>query len=157
MKFKENITIEESLVAYIRDRKTGKVTRVVLKKPYSKYTIWEKFLKRIGKDPYPGTMTEWGLERIAKCYANLSGQEHVDQIGAKYNSSWVKKSVTPILYERTLIIQNDNDVFSGGHNYTQIALFSSSGSNPHNTIDISLDLSGASDIDWWVRIDLEFT
>jgi len=156
MKLKESLNIEEGLTAYIRNKETGEVRKLILKKPYSKYTLWEKFLKWIGRDPYPGTMTSWGLEQVAKRYANVSGAEYIDQVAAYDGSTWYKKTVTPTVSNATITIKNDTDPFSGGTLYTQVGLFNSSGSSAHNTVAVSIDLTDSSTIEWWVQFELTF-
>ncbi len=159
-KFNEKITIEESLIIRIRDKKTGKVTTKWIKKPWSMMSKWEKFLHLIGIKKYPGSIQPYGEEQAAKLYGNVTPCYYIDRISARHSgTTWVPKT-SQNSYEATgkLKVKNENSPWSGGYDYGVLKCYSNSDSgNYHNWITISLDLGNAPDIEWWAEITFTFS
>jgi hypothetical protein len=159
MGFKESIKIEESLVIKIKDRKTDEITEIWIKKPWSKLSLWEKLLIRLGLKKYPGSILAEGLDQMAKCYGDITGKLPVNQIGANGSvSGWIWKASTNT-FEATgkLKIDNENSPWSGGENFTQLSCKNSASASQHNSISININLSNASDVDWWAEITFTFS
>ena len=157
MPFKENVTIEEGLTIYIKDTKTGKITKKVIKPLWSELPLWKKLLYKVGILKYPGTVLNYGLEMAARLYGNVGTAYYIDRIGA-YSGSYIWKTSTNTYASfGKLIVDNENDPWATGSDYTKVGCKSDSNPQFFNEITIGVDLSGSPDITWWAEITFTFT
>jgi len=157
MAFKEKIAIEEGLTIYIKDTKTGKVTKKVIKPLWSELPLWKKILIKVGLLKYPGTLQNFGLEHAARLFGNVGTPLSINQIGA-WTGSWDWKTSNNA-YEATgkLVVDNDGDAWATGSAYTKVGCRNSGDASAFNEITIEVDLSGSPTITWWAEITFTFT
>jgi len=158
--YKEKVKIEDALVIYIRDKKTGKVTKKWIKKLWKDMTLWEKILHILHIKRQPGTVTSTGLNNIAKAYGNTSPR-YPDKLSAHSTSGWTHVSMDstyPVVVGNTLTLRNLENPFPGGSAYDAVGWTNTSdGDSVHGSISVDVDLSSQSNLDFWVEIEIVFS
>ena len=151
----ENVKIKESLRIVIRDKKSGEIIRD------ESYEVKVPFLKRLlykllGKKSH-ATLTSYGKEMVARLYGNVGTAYHINQIGAKRDTTWDYKSSSNS-YEATgkLKVSNSSDPWDVAGTYTEIRCRNSSDTgNYHNSISINVTI--ASGQEWWAEVVFTFS
>ena len=158
MPFKEEIGIQEKLVVHIRDTTTGKVTTIVVKKPWSEMNLIEKLLHWTGLKRQPGTIQSKGLEYAARLYGDVGTGYAIDVIGAFATPTWTWKTAN-ITYSATgiIVVDNEADPWTDG-TWTAIGCKNSvdTDGNRHNNITVDVDTSGGA-LEWWAQITFTFS
>jgi len=164
MVFREKMTIEESLKVYIK-YPDGHIEERWVKKPWSKMNLLEKILHVTHIKRQPGTMHNYGLECIARLYANDGNQRPVTNVLASTDagsppSSFGESKTGTVTYVATgkVNVTNEDDPFPGGSNYYNVGVNNvSDGGSFHNYIGVTIELGGNPDVDWWVEIEFTFS
>lgn len=160
MPFKEKIKIEERLTIYIRNKDTGEVTTIEVKRPDSKKTIWDKILERIGIKAKIGSVTNVGFWQIGREIGGIGTSRPINQMGAYYDTTWLWKTSNNQIIEggpkSTLVIDNEANPWTEAYNFNHVGCQCSTGPIIYNTIPVTVN-NGAGILEWWAEIQFVFT
>ena len=152
---KERIKVSESIRIVVRDKATGKILRdetYEVKVPRLKRLLF----RLLGKRAH-GTVTSYGKEMAARLYGNVGTAYHINQIGAKRDTTWDYKTSSNS-YEAVgkLKVSNSSDPWDVAGTYTEIRCRNSGDTgNYHNSISINVTI--ASGQEWWAEVVFTFS